>query len=76
MNQQAQKRLEISLLGDFIIKHFRSFQLRLLEVSVGSQLSDFWQTRKKIDDVVVNNWMHVPIDQKVSKPKIICCPDL
>ena len=29
----------------------------------------FSDRRKKFEDMVVNNWMHVPIDRMVSKPK-------
>ena len=47
-----------------------------LKRNVGSQLSDFTQTPKKIDDVAVNNGMHIPNDRMVSKPKIRGCPDL
>ena len=46
------------------VVHYQIFEL------VGSQLSDFIRPPEKIVDLVMTNWMHVPIVQIVSKPKI------
>ena len=45
-------------------------------INAGSQLSDFFRSPKKIVDLVVTNWMHVPIVRMVSKPKIRACPNV
>ena len=62
------------------VNHFTQKYLRQkisqLSFLVGSQLSTFSDLRKKFRDMVVNNLMHVPIDQMMSKPEIIGFPDL
>ena len=44
-------------------------------IFVGYKFFDFLKSPTKIGDMVVNNLMHVPIDQR-SKTKIIGFPDL
>ena len=49
---------------------------RIIVFKVGSQFFNIFKSPKKFGDMVVNNLMHVPIDQSTSKTKIIGLPDL
>ena len=39
-------------------------------------MSDFFRSPEKFVDLVVTNWMHVPVVRMVSKPKIRGCPNV
>ena len=45
-------------------------------LNVGSQFFDFFKSLTKFREMVVNNLMPIPIDQRASKTKIIGLPDL
>ena len=46
------------------------------ELKVAKHIRNLDLVSQKIEDVVVNNWLHVPIDQMVLKPRIIGFADL
>ena len=52
------------------------FKQQTLNFTLDLSFPTFHDFQKKIRDMVLTNWMHVPIDQRSSKTKIIGCLDL